>query len=77
MYIMCHVYHPLMFLYNYVCVENVFIHVFIQETKEVLLQQNRKLTEELNHLKTTVNEMSLLLHKMAENQNIDLKDIRN
>ena len=37
----------------------------------------RKLTEEMNHLKVTVNEMSLLIYKIAENQNIDLKDTRN
>ena len=52
-------------------------YTFIQETEEILLQQNRKLTEEVNHLKVTVNEMSLLIHKMAEKQNIDLKDTRN
>ena len=50
---------------------------FVQETEEVLLHQNRKLTEEVNHLKATVNEMSLLIHKMAEKQEIDLKDTRN
>ena len=43
----------------------------------MLLQQNRKLRDELNTVKATLNEMSLLMHKMAEKQEIDLDDARN
>ena len=43
----------------------------------MLLQQNRKLRDEVNAVKATLNEMSLLVHKMAEKQGIDLKDARN
>ena len=46
-----------------------------QETEGIMIC---KLTEEMNHLKVTVNEMSLLLiHEIDENQNIDLKDTGN
>jgi len=48
--------------------------LLLKETEGILL---RKLTEEVNHLKVTVNEMSLLIHKIAQNQNIDIKDTRN
>ena len=37
----------------------------------MLLQQNRKLRDELNTIKATLNEMSLLVHKMAETQGIN------
>jgi len=47
---------------------------FTQETEGILLC---KMTEEMNHLKATVNDMSVLIYKIAENQNIDLKDTRN
>ena len=43
----------------------------------MLLQQNRKLRDELNTVKVTLNEMSLLIHKMAEKQEVDLDDARN
>ena len=43
----------------------------------MLLEHNRKLRDEVNAVKTTLNEMSLLVHKMAEKQGIDLKDARN
>ena len=44
----------------------------------MLLQHNRKLRDEVNADKTTLNEMSLLVHKMAETYyGIDLKDARN
>ena len=43
----------------------------------MLLQQNRKLSDEVNTIKATLNEMSLLVHKMAEKQKVDLKDARN
>ena len=36
----------------------------------MLLQHNRKLRDEVNAVKTTLNEMSLLVHKMAETQAI-------
>ena len=42
-----------------------------------MLQHNRKLRDELNDVKATLEEMSLLVHKMAEKQEIDLKDARN
>ena len=53
---------------------NVCYNESAQETEGIMI---RKLTEEMNHLKVTVNEMSLLIYKIAENQNIDLKDTRN
>ena len=43
----------------------------------MLLQQNRKLRDELNTVKVTLNEMSLLIQKMAEKQDVDLDDARN
>lgn len=43
----------------------------------MLLQQNRKLRDEVNAVKATLNGMSLLVHKIAEKLGIDLKDARN